>query len=440
MCVGGALPRLPLAMRRLLPPCLALWVAVLAVAGCSLPPEGEGAARRPAGAPGLADGGTADTLIQAVQLHVAGDEASLPVYTLGAREPLRLAFDWLVEGTGRPLSITFTHTDRDGRETLLPTEFLTGFERDDITDYRVSGLTGLSYVHYEYTLPNPRIGFRVSGRYRLDVDDGGRRLFSRIFFVAEREAEVELGFGTTLAGGLAGPVVQPAARVAPGPRLSGFDAFQYTVCFTRNGRLDDTRCAPEPTAIDFAFFQYYLRREAAFGLADPLFDLDLGLLALGPQVVELDPARIPPAAVLDLDYAEFGGRVTEPVIATAPIISAAFRDVGDARTDARYVDVRFRYVPPGGRQSARPVHVLGGFNGWQPSAASRMTWRPEEGRYERTLRIKQGRYVYGYVAAGGPPRAGVALGQPSVYTAFVYLRDPSRFTDRLVAVQSGVAR
>ena len=95
------------------------------------------------------------------------------------------------------------------------------------------------------------------------------------------------------------------------------------------------------------------------------------------------------------------------------------------------------FVPAGGRQSSRRVYVVGSFNGWRSTPASEMRWVEADGRYEATLLIKQGRYVYGY--AGGPSQTP-GLGAPSVFTAFVYLDDPRRFTDRLVAVRSGIAR
>lgn len=414
--------------------CLALCLATLVV-GCSLPPEAYDAADTPPDGPVVesADIGT-------VQLYQTGEEASLPVLTLDARQTLTLAFDWLVTDGGRPLQVEFLHLTRDGVPDLLPTEFLTGFERDDLTSYRRSGVSTVPFVHYEYAFPNARVGFRLSGNYRLRVSDGGTVLFERPFYVVEPLAEVRMGFGATLAGGTSGFSIQPAARVTPGPRLAGYDAFQYTVCFARNGILAARRCAPEPTAVDLAFYQYYLPRDAAFAPPPPLFEIDLGLLALSTQVVEVNPATVPPTATLDLDYAEFGGDVQTAVLATSAVIAGAFRDIGTADTDADYVEVLFRYVPPGGRQTARPVFLVGGFNGWRTSPAWLMRWVPEAQRYEGTFLIKQGRYVYAYVAPGGPSRAGVSLGQPTLYTALVYLRDPQRFTDRLVAVQSNVAQ
>jgi hypothetical protein len=66
-----------------------------------------------------------------------------------------------------------------------------------------------------------------------------------------------------------------------------------------------------------------------------------------------------------------------------------------------------------------------------------MRWVEADGRYVATLLLKQGRYVYGYegVAVETP-----SLSAASLFTAYVYLDDPRRFTDRLIAVRSGVAQ
>ena len=66
---------------------------------------------------------------------------------------------------------------------------------------------------------------------------------------------------------------------------------------------------------------------------------------------------------------------------------------------------------------------------------------PDVGRYERTILVKQGLYAYEYLAPRDPVRSqAVAVGQPTVYTAFVFYKDLTRFTERLVGVESVVAR
>ena len=424
-----------------MPRLLAAAALTLALSACALPPEATGSGPAPLGTTAVL--APTDARVRTVQLHLTGEEASLPVLSLRGAQTLTLAFDVLsaeAGATGGPLTVSFQHTTRDGVPDLLPTEYLTGFERDDITDYRPSGSPAVPYVHYRYAFPNTLVGFEKSGAYRLRVSSrDGAVLFERPFYLSEDRAEATLGFGTTLAGGNAGTSVQPGARIQPRPELSQFDAYQYTVCFARDGRTDAPRCAPEPRLVDQALFQFYLPREAAFPPPAPLFEIDLGLLAPNPQVLEVDRAARPPTALLDLDYADFGGDVQQAVLGV-PLITSVYRDVGQAQTQAEYVDVTFRYVPEGQRESPRPVYVRGSFNGWQNAPENIMEWAPEGRRYETTLRLKQGVYVYEYVSPGGPPRRQVALGQTGLFTAFVFLADPSAFTDRLIAVQSAVQR
>lgn len=380
-----------------------------------------------------------DPRVAALQLHVAGDEASLPVLQLNGGGRLELEFDIVGQEAGFPLDISFAHTDRQGNADLLPSEFLTGFESDRILDYQQSGAsTAVPYVHYSYTFPNETIGFRVSGNYRAVVRDAsGAELLDVPFYVSEQLAEVDLAFGSAVQGGSVGFAIQPAVRLRPDPRLSEFDGSLYTVCFGRNGRTDALRCAPEPSLVDLALFQFYLPREAAFPEQEALFEVDLGYLGLNTEVVEVDRASRPPTALLDLDFAEFGGDVRQAVLASIPLIESVYEDVGRPDLDAQYVDVTFRYVPPNSRQLSRRIYVVGPFNSWTPTPASEMAWVEADGRYEATLLLKQGRYVYGYA---GAREQAPGLGAPSVFTAYVYLDDPRRFTDRLVAVRSGVAR
>ena len=66
-----------------------------------------------------------------------------------------------------------------------------------------------------------------------------------------------------------------------------------------------------------------------------------------------------------------------------------------------------------------------------------LEWSPSGGRYEGTRLVKQGRYAYRYLH-DGTSRATSGAPSPAVYTALVFLRDPVRLTDRLVAVRSAL--
>ena len=415
------------------------FVALLFATGCVLPEESFDTSAEAEPAARVGETVVADSRVGALQLHAIGEEASLPVIALGTSQQLRLEFDLVGEETGLPLDISFAHTNRRGQVDLLPNEVLTGFESDRILDYDRSGsAVDVPYIHYRYDFPNSTIGFRVSGNYRAVVRDSeGTLLFDVPFYVSEQLAEVDLAFGSTVQDGSVGFAIQPAARLRPDARLREFDGSQFTVCFGRNGRTDMLRCAPEPSLVDLSLFQFYLPRSQAFQEQQALFTFDLGYLGVDTDVIEVDRAASPPTALLDLDFSEFGGDVRQAVFASSPLIETPYRDVGRADVDGEYVEVTFRYVPPQSRQSPRRVYVVGPFNGWARTPESEMTWVQADGRYQATLLLKQGRYVYSYVGADAQTPS---LSAASLFTAYVYLADPRRFTDRLIAVRSGVAQ
>lgn len=383
-----------------------------------------------------------DESVKTVQLYRTGDESSLPIHSLNSGGTLTLSFDVLEQGTGGPLSVYFYHADRTWKRDLLPSEFLQSFLSDDIRRYDPSSATEVRYVHYSYEFPNANISFLTSGNYIIRVAAQGEEdepLFERAFFVSEDAAEVELAFRSGLSFG--GSLLQPLVQIRPGAQLDGVQAFDYATCFVRNGRFEQTRCAPEPSVIDLAQMQFYLPREQAFATDELIYEVNLGLLQVGPQISGVDFSTSPYSARLDLDYARFGSEANQASLTGQPVIDQVYLDGGSANTQAEYVDVQFRYVPESEEQARGAVIVTGAFNNWQIDPQNALVWVPEEGRYEGSLLLKQGLYLYRYYVddPSATPERNIAL-QQNLYTALVYVFDPSRRTDRLVAFRSALAQ
>ncbi len=422
--------------------CSAL-LGLLLLAGCATIEEGreDRGSTSAAGGSGYATPRT-DATIGTVQLYRTGNESALPVLSIGSGETLTLEFDLLSE-YGEPLTIYFYHADRNWRRDLLPVEYLRTFQSDDLRDYEPSLGTEIRYTHYEYQFPNANIGFLRSGNYILRVTESGRErevLFERAFFITEQAAEVEFAIRDGLAGGVGGAFLQPVARIRP---PSAFDSpiYDYNVCFARNGRFALTRCSAEPTLIGGSLFQFFLPRETAFAPEEPLYDLDLSVLQTGPQVARVDFETSPYTVTVDLDYARFGSDLFERDLSGQSLVSSVVQDAaGPADTGAEYVEALFRYVPQDEQQLAGPVILSGSFNNWAIDPANELTWNATERRYEGSLLVKQGQHIYKYVADDPAERERirrtVGIGQPNLYTAFVYLYDPSFDTDRLLAVSN----
>ncbi len=410
---------------------------VLGVAGCSSTEKerDEQAAPAPTEVVSLfaprADG------IGTIQLHRTGDEASLPVLSLPSGQTLSLAFD-LVREAGRPLSVYFYHADRSWRRDLVPAEFLESFHRDDLLDYGPSIGSQIPYTHYRYEFPNRSIAFRISGNYVVRVTEQGMEddvLFERPFYVSEQATPIDLSVGNVMVAGSPVPYLQPTLSFTP-PNPAYGNAFDYTVCFQRNGLLDDGRCTDDASLAMVPQLTYYLEPEEAFGPRITEHFLDISEIRVGGRVERADLQSDPFRLVLEPDYIRFPGAIGVPLLNGNPVVEGAVTSLNDPARSADYVQVDFALVPENDVPVRGDVWVLGSFNDWEPRIGNRMEFNEERRRYEGSALLKQGRYEYRYGFENASVRRQVAYDSPlaseGLLTAFMYFSDIRVSTDRLI--------
>lgn len=427
------------------------WYGVAAIvlatllSGCSGPLEGTDDAPR-SRASDRTDLAQQAPEIGTVQMYRTGSEASLALATLGSGETLTLAFD-LVDRDPRPLSVWFYHADRDGRRDLLtPGEYMDSFQRDDLRDYSMSRATQLPYVHYRYEFPNASIDFRLSGNYMIRVTEQGDEeavLFERPFQLTEQTMPIQFGVDQVMVAGASFPSMQPTIGFIP-PEGFASNAYDYTVCFMRNGQSASRRCGARPSLASLPTIQFYLEPEGSFAPQPTDGFLDLGEIRVGPRVVETDLRAMPFRIVLEPDYLRFPGTLDAPLQNGNPVVDGAVRSSLDPSLSAEYVDALFSLVPDPEAELPGEVYVIGSFNGWTATEASQMSWNAEIARYEARIRLKQGWHEYRYVFSDPAVADEVFSRTPprldDILTAFVYFRDVRFGTDRLISTVSARSR
>ncbi|PSQ95665.1 MAG: DUF5103 domain-containing protein [Bacteroidetes bacterium SW_9_63_38] len=420
-------------------------VMVGAGSGC-VPPQTDDSTTEKASGPsgGALRLAAQDAKIRTVQLYRGSDERALPVVPLQSPEALTLEFDLLKE-EGRPLSVYFIHADRQWRRDLSPNQVLSSYQNDRIFDYQSSRGTAVPYVHYEYRFPNDDIRFRVSGNFIVRVTKRGQRdsvLFEQPFFVTDEAGQLEVGAEGIAVSGQRQQSVRPKVRFSPPAALRG-DPFGYAVCFVQNGHLPDARCRDEPTLARQPQLSFELEQERAFAPITANYTLDLSNLRSTNTIERLDATRTPVRALLAPDYAELAAPTRGSPLNGRIVVQDAVDGRASPDVSAEYVETTFAFVPPSDRRLSGNVVVAGSFSGMDPSRGTTMTWRPGAGRYEGTVLLKQGRYGYFYSGTDPTLRETIRRTQPlrrSTYTTFVYYRDPSLGTDRLLRVGRVEAR
>jgi len=141
--------------------------------------------------------------IKSVQFHHAGLVTSIPIADLGSNAQLRLAFDDILGGD-RDYTYKLIHCDKDWNPSQLDvSDYIDGFNDEEINTYDYSIGTKTDYTHYELNLPNDDVQWRISGNYLLVVtdDESDELAFSRRFMVVENKVVVDLNIERAIKAG-----------------------------------------------------------------------------------------------------------------------------------------------------------------------------------------------------------------------------------------------
>ncbi len=134
--------------------------------------------------------------IKSLQIRNAADWYAPPVIELNSDNFLEINFDELSHDY-MDYYYTIVHCNADWKPSMLSlSEYLTGFDNNPVEDYVTSFNTQVDYTHYRITLPNDRVGFRVSGNYVLSVyraDDRNNIVLRTCFSIIEKQVNVGAG-------------------------------------------------------------------------------------------------------------------------------------------------------------------------------------------------------------------------------------------------------
>lgn len=120
---------------------------------------------------------------------VNGDWMNRPVMLLGSMDRLYIGFDELSHNYHR-LTYHLDHCEANWRvsEEIFESDWLEGFNYNQIENYQNSINTTVPYTHYELKIPNDRCRLKMSGNYRLtvyDEDADNEKVLEVEFYVLE---------------------------------------------------------------------------------------------------------------------------------------------------------------------------------------------------------------------------------------------------------------
>ena len=402
-------------------PVIALLSSVLLWACASTPPgdSGPGAeetSREPSG--GDSTGGEPPAAQGLLGVAFAPGH-TVPVIRMESGDVLDLSFDVARSGN---YSIRFTPATRDWAPSRDPEPHPMP-RPDRILEYE--NFFGLDdqYVRYSYEFPNSRVSFPRSGNYLLEVyeSDSGASLFSRNFAVSDDLFEITIQ--PSARSYVEFPdEIRPEARVDL-PRDPNFAPEDCTVCFVKNGWIDDRYCT-EVFRLEGPTYVY--TAHDMFRPTVPVRYLDL---RSDQYVSRRFEHTVPNELILfPDDLRERPVYTYSTPIPRSPAVNPP--ELGP------YVRAQFSLfnVPA----SAGPPYVVGSFNDWAKRPEHRMTYDQASDTYTLDLLVEETEIYYAYLwdDQGSVIDRTQFEGPPAVaYTVLLYAKDWRYPTDRLLAVR-----
>lgn len=133
------------------------------------------------------------TYIKTVLLYKQGWELSYPIINLNSDELLELSFDDL-DSTTNNYSYTIIHCDANWTESsIMPFDYMEGFDDNPINDYDFSVNTTIKYTHYHLTIPNNDIQLKLSGNYIIKVYQNYNKdsvVFTKRFSIVNQQVNI----------------------------------------------------------------------------------------------------------------------------------------------------------------------------------------------------------------------------------------------------------
>lgn len=372
---------------------------------------------------------------------------SPPVIALNGQDRIVISFDEIGEDYTN-LQFRLIHCNSDWQPSrLLESEYVDGFNYDDIEDYAFSSNTFVHYVNYRFTVPSENLRPLVSGNYIVEVypqsDPDDVILRARIQ-VSEERARITGESSPRTDRGFNSEWQQLTFTVdAPGQEINPYTDLIVSV--TQNRRPDMERVLMHPMRVEGNKAVYEHQAELIFPASNEYRRFETvrsDYPGMGVENVDFQNRRYHALLKQDegrydheyiYDQTQQGRYMIDEYNATDP-------DLG-----ADYVTVHFSLDFPELINGA--IYVDGDFSNNVYSDDYRMTYNRDKGLYELSIPLKQGSYNYQYVGVkenGDYGDTSLVEGNKyetiNEYDISVYYKAPTARAERLIGTGTIISK
>ena len=390
---------------------------------------------------------TLSSQIKSLQIRNSKDWYAPPVIEFAGDDYIEINFDELSHNY-RDYYYSIIHCNADWKPSMLSSiEYMTGFDTNPVEDYVTSFNTQVDYTHYRISLPNDRVGFKVSGNYVLSVYERSSEkvVLHACFSVIEKSVNVGAGITSNTDIDSYKKHQQLSVRVnyAAYPVQNALTDLQ--VYIIRNNRPDNSVKLTQAYLLGGSEITYEHSRELIFEAGNEF------------RRFECVNFRYNGLGVYDIKYFE---PYTHVVLEQAGVRSKNYSydkdqngrymirtsQGSDDDSEGEYMFVHFT-LPWENPLIEGTIHLNGELTNYVFNDESKMIYNFERNAFEKSMLLKQGSYNYQYLflpTRSEQGQTGLVEGNfhetENEYRIMVYHRPPGGRYDKLIGmavVQSG---
>lgn len=375
--------------------------------------------------------------VKSLQVVVNQNWQSLPVMKLNSADRLYVGFDELSHDYHRYIChIERCEADWTTATEMFESDWLNGFNDLIVDDYEHSINTTVPYTHYQFSLPNDQCHLKMSGNYRLHIQEDGtdEDVLTVEFMVTEQSMQLSMTATTNTDQDTNGRHQQVSMSIGYMNHSVVRPDEQIQTVVMQNGREDNCRRNVRPAFVNQNGQEWSHAMEYIFDAGNEYRKYEV-----------LDPTH----PTMGIDYIRWDGDHYQvfPYI-SEPRPNYLYDEDADGafyirNSDNRENDIISDYVWINYRLKSDPVSdgyiVIDGQWTTENSETYRMAYDENAGMYTASILQKQGYYSYQYLWEDSRgtrrplPSEGNFYPTENRYQAFIYFKEVGGRTWRLTA-------
>ena len=379
--------------------------------------------------------------IKSIQLSPIQENNYSAIVPLGT--VLELSFDDL-DNDSKDYQYKIEHMTHDWRKSrLLASQYIDGFDENNIINVTNSFNTFQSYTHYAVKIPNVNTVITKSGNYLLSVInyDTDEVVFTRRFVLYENMATIGVAVSRSRnAKTLSSQQTLEFTVNHPNIRINN-PAQEVHVVLLKNENWNEQITDLQPTFFKPNQLKYTYANKTNFWGGNEYLNFDSKLIRnKSINVVRIEMQDIFHHYLFPYTYDENRDYQYNPDINGQFVVRTL--EGNDPNTEADYAMMHFTLYADELFKD-KEVYVYGGFNNFEIEEDAKMTYDFEDNSYKGNLLFKQGFYNYTYATVDKFNKVntnevnGTFFETENEYIVITYFKPFGGLYDRVIGIGTG---